>query len=317
MLSYSTSKINHGQFLALTSLEVIEFEFLLTHFAPRSERYFRYRTWAGNLRAQPRYQPASDEKLADPAQQLFFLLVFLKNNPLQSFQAALFDLSQGSVSQMVRRLLSLLNETLTGMQLSPCQDTDSLRRQLDRLKPGVLNLDATERSVSRSTDPDVQREEYSGKGKDHTSKNQLLCDDSAYVHFLSLTYPGKIHDKALADSEALDLPPGLLLRQDTGYQGYQPVGVIIQQPLKKPRGGQLTESQKAANQAISAKRVIVEHAINGIKRLHCLTQRLRLKGGHIRDVLMCIGTALHNLRVTSPCRAYQPLTPAWALCSQI
>ena len=81
MLTYSSSKTNSRQFLALTSLEVIEFEFLLTHFAPRSERFFRYRTWAGKLRQQPRHQPASDEKLADAAQQLFFLLVFLKNNP--------------------------------------------------------------------------------------------------------------------------------------------------------------------------------------------------------------------------------------------
>ena len=313
MLTYASLKTNPRQFLALTSVQPIEFEFLLRAFAPRAERFFRYRTWEGKLRQQPRYQPQADEKLADPAEQLFFLLVYLKNHPLQAFQAALFDLWQGSVSGRVRLLLGLLNETLQGLGLSPCQDADALRAQLDRLQVTTLNLDATEREVPRSTDQDAQRVEYSGKAKTHTAKNQVLCGEDGYVHFLSLTHEGTTHDKALADAEALDFPVGLLLRQDTGYQGYQPQGVVISQPQKKPRKGPLTDQQKARNQAISAKRVVVEHAIGGVKRLHCLSQRLRLKGTALRDQVMRVGTGLHNLRVSSPCRRYNPHTPAWAL----
>ncbi|KAA9349239.1 transposase family protein [Larkinella humicola] len=109
----------------------------------------------------PRFQPQANEILADPAQQLFFLLVCLKNNPLQQFQAALFDLFQGSVSTMIRRLLALLNQTLKVLGLAPCQDTDSLLTQLDRLKPCDLNLDATERQGHRLGDPSAV--EYSGK----------------------------------------------------------------------------------------------------------------------------------------------------------
>lgn len=317
MLTYASTQANPRQFLALTSVQPIEFEFLLRAFGPRSQTFFRYRTWEGKLRQQPRYQPQADEKLADPAEQLFFVLVYLKNQPLQEFQAALFDLSQGSVSGRVRLLLGLLNEALTGLGLSPCQDTDSLRAQLDRLKITTLNLDATEREVPRSTDQDAQRQEYSGKAKTHTAKNQVLSDEDGYVHFLSLTHEGTTHDKALADAEALDFPVGLLLRQDTGYQSYHPQGVVVSQPQKKPRKGTLTDEQKARNQAISAKRVVVEHAIGGIKRLHCLSQRLRLKGTAIRDQVMRMGTALHNLRVSSPCRRYNPRTPTWALASQI
>jgi hypothetical protein len=317
MLTYASLKTNARQLVALTSVQPIEFEFLLRAFAPRSEAFFRYRTWEGKFRRQPRYQPQVEEKLADPAEQLFFVLVFLKNHPLQEFQAALFDLSQGSVSGRVRLLLGLLNEALKGLGLSPCQDSDTLQAQLDRLHIDTLNLEATEREVPRSTDQDAQRQEYSGKVKTHTAKNQVLCDEDGYVHFLSLTHEGITHDKALAEAEALDFPVGLLLRQDTGYQGYQPAGVVVSQPQKKPRQGTLTEEQKARNQAISSKRVVVEHAINGIKRLHCLSQRLRLRGWAIRDQLMRVGTGLHNLRVTSPCRRYHPRTPTWALVSQL
>ncbi len=312
MLHYAHFQAKPTQFLAMTSLQPPEFDFLLADFATQSERYFRYHTWQGKKRKQPRFQPQADEALADPAQQLFFLLVYLKNNPLQQFQAALFDLSQGSVSNMVTRLLTLLNQTLAGLGLAPCQDTDSLRAQLDRLQPRALNLDATEREVPRSTDQSAQAEEYSGKSRRHTSKNQVLCDDVGYVHFLSWTYEGKVHDKALAQAEALVFPPGLVLRQDTGYQGYAPAGALVSQPTKKPRKAELSATQKLVNQSISTMRVVVEHAIGGIKRLHCLGHGLRLRGWAIRDTLMQAGTGLHNLRVTSPFRSYGPHALTWA-----
>ncbi len=283
MLQYAIAKQKPNHFLTLTSIEVPEFEFLLTDFTLRSDRYFRYHTWQGKKRKYPRLAPQADESLADPADQLFFLLVYLKNNPLQDFQAALFGISQGWVSQRVHRLLALLNKTLSALGLSPCQDSDALRAQLDRLKPPALNLDATERQVPRSVDQSAQQEEYSGKAKTHTCKNLVLSDDSTYVHFLSLTDVGKLHDKAQADAEGLAFPAGQLVRQDTGYQGYAPAGAVVAQPQKKPRKAELTMEQKALNQAISAKRVVVEHAINGIKRLHCLSGRLRLRGWSVRD----------------------------------
>ena len=311
MIHYAHFQAKPAQFLAMTSLQPPEFDVLLTDFAPRSERYFRYHTWQGKKRQRARFQPQADEALADPAQQLFFLLVYLKNNPLQQFRAALFDLSQGSVSNMVGRLLTLLNQTLKALGLAPCQDTDALRTQLERLRPRALN--ATEREVPRSGDQSAQAEEYSGKARRHTSKNQVLCDDVGYVHFLSWTYEGKIHDKALADAEALVFPAGLVLRQDTGYQGYAPEGTLVSQPTKKPRKAELNATQKLVNQSISTMRVVVEHAIGSIKRLHGLGHGLRLRGWSIRDSLMQAGTGLHNLRVTSPYRSYGPHALTWAV----
>jgi DDE superfamily endonuclease len=223
---------------------------------------------------------------------------------------------------MVQRLLDLLNQSPQGLGLAPCQDVDTLRQQLDRLQPRALNLDATEREVPRSGDQEAQAEEYSdgpprGKARAHTSKNQVLCDDVGYGHFLSWTYEGKVHDKALADAEALCFPAGLVLRQDTGYQGYAPQGAVVVQPTKKPRKAELSSRQKLVNQSISTMRVVVEphrrtDAIGGIKRLHCLSHGLRLRGWSIRDKLMQAGTGLHNLRVSSPFRRYGPHALTWA-----
>ena len=55
MLTYAVAKIKPKPFLTLTSVHVEEFEYLLTHFAPRSDRYFRYYTWQGKKRKYPRF----------------------------------------------------------------------------------------------------------------------------------------------------------------------------------------------------------------------------------------------------------------------
>jgi hypothetical protein len=40
---------------------------------------------------------------------------------------------------------------------------------------------------------------------------------------------GKKHDKKLADQQRYRFPPGSKLWKDTGYQGYEPEGVITYQ----------------------------------------------------------------------------------------
>ena len=62
----------------------------------------------------------------------------------------------------------------------------------------------------------------------------ILCDDIQYVHFLSVTETGRLHDKKLADEYALLLPAGSVLRQDLGLLGHAPAGVLVEMPHKKP-----------------------------------------------------------------------------------
>ena len=85
--------------------------------------------------------------------------------------------------------------------------------------------------------------------------------------YLSDTYEGKKHDKKICDEEGPTFPKGSTLYQDTGFQGYVPVGVQIRQPKKKPKGKKLTTKEKEQNRRISSRRIIVEHVISGIKRL--------------------------------------------------
>jgi hypothetical protein len=52
------------------------------------------------------------------------------------------------------------------------------------------------------------------------------------VGYLSQTYAGKIHDKKIVDTEPIRYPPGTILYQDTGFQGYKPKVQQTHQPKK-------------------------------------------------------------------------------------
>jgi DDE superfamily endonuclease len=133
--------------------------------------------------------------------------------------------------------------------------------------------------------------------KKHTLKNNLIIDiEDRLVRYLSETYPGRIHDKRICDIEELIFPLEINLFQDTGFQGYQPPGVTIYQPKKKPKGQELTVAEKAENQIISSIRIVVEHVIAGVKRCRIVKDIFRNTKAFFADQVMEIACGLHNFR---------------------
>jgi hypothetical protein len=117
------------------------------------------------------------------------------------------------------------------------------------------------------------------------------------VLVLSGTQEGRVADKSIADFADYGRAEGSVLLQDLGFLAFTVQGVEMQQPFKKPRGGSLTDEQKAANTAHAARRVRMEHAISGVKRLRSVEDRIRLHRGGCRDLVMEVACGLHNLRL--------------------
>jgi hypothetical protein len=96
-----------------------------------------------------------------------------------------------------------------------------------------LSIDATERGLQRPVNAEKQKANYSGKKKTHTDKNLLLANENTKkIVYLSATVEGKKHDKKLADESHISYPANASLTKDTGFQGYEPKGVLNQQPKK-------------------------------------------------------------------------------------
>ncbi len=116
--------------------------------------------------------------------------------------------------------------------------------------------------------------------------------------FLSDTYCGSVHDKAICDGEEYQFPAGSRLLQDPGFQGFAPPGVTIRQPKKKPRNQSLSEVDKQRNREIAKERVEIEHQISGIKRCNILVHKFRNRTDYFVDDVMETACGLPNFRLT-------------------
>ena len=116
--------------------------------------------------------------------------------------------------------------------------------------------------------------------------------------FVSDTYCGSVHDKAICDGEEYQFPAGSRLWQDTGFQGFAPPGVCLRQPKRKPRNQPLSDADKQGNQEISSERVEIEHQIGGIKRCNIVVHKFRNRTDHFVDDVMETACGLHNFRLT-------------------
>lgn len=117
------------------------------------------------------------------------------------------------------------------------------------------------------------------------------------IRFMSATYAGKWHDKALVDDEQYTLPAGSVLYQDMGFQGFAIDHVTVQQPTKKPRGGELTSDHKEENRRIAREKMRIEHTIGSVKRCRSIKDKLRYWQDTVRDLLMAIAAGLHKWRL--------------------
>ena len=305
VMKYQDTKLNKEQFLSLTTLYPEEFDLILPIFAKLWYKFYKAYTLEGKRRVKMNWYPEKDTPtLPTVEDKLFFILTYYKQHPLQQFHAASFGLSQGKVSLWVKLLTPRLEEALKKLGHLPCRDGSILSDYLkDFGTVKVVTQDVVEQTMPRPVDNDAQEAMYSGKKKVHTYKNKVDCLDDQYVVFLSMTYLGTVHDKKIADEENCQYP-SIQLFQDSGFQGYEPENVHVVMPFKKPKNRKLNALQKWFNQYVAQRRIVIEHAIRGIKRFHIVQHPCRLSGYWVRDRIMNICTGIHNLRVRSPLRSY-------------
>jgi len=300
MLTYEQLQDRPRELLAATGLTVEEIERLLPAFETAyATQYPVEHTLAGKPRQR---QPGGGATgtLDQPVDRLFFILVYLKTNPLQTLHGLQFDLSQPQTNYWIHHLLPVTQAALQALGMTPEREGSQVAASaLAQEGTPDLALDGTERRRQRPQDPAEQKAHYSGKKKAHTDKNIVLINEStSKIVYLGPTEAGTKHDKKAADEAAIVYPSNATLDQDTGFQGYAPADVLVRQPKKKPRGQELSLVDQFLNQIISSVRIEVEHVFAGIKRCRIVKDVLRLTREGISDLVMEIACGLHNLRVS-------------------
>ena len=122
----------------------------------------------------------------------------------------------------------------------------------------------------------------------------IIAEATEHIAYLSDTYEGSVHDKAITDESGYTFPDNSTVYQDRGFEGYTCNGVNIQQPKKKPKSGTLTSDEKLENQRISRIRVKIEHIIRSVKRYRIVSEKIRIYCDEFRDSVMETCCGLHN-----------------------
>ncbi len=159
-LRYTDLAQNPKALLAHTGFKPDEFEALCVFFDQAWQGYIKYYTLEGKPRER-QSRGRKNETLPTIEDKLFFVLDYLKTNPLQEVLAAAFSMRQPHASTWLGLLLPRLEEALGRADCLPERQSERLARAV--AKHERVLIDGTERPVGRSTDYETQKEHYSGK----------------------------------------------------------------------------------------------------------------------------------------------------------
>jgi hypothetical protein len=297
-MSVAAALRNNRLCASLTGLQVQEFKDLIEPF-----RWYYQEYWAAQRKKPQRAYGAGRKGCLDTYEEkLFAGLMYLKAYATYDVFGFHIGCDRSQACRWVAHIFPVLELTMQRKLLLPERKITSIE-EFQNLFPEVTEImvDGTERRRQRPKKKKSQQKTYSGKKKIHGRKNIVVADKKKRILVITKTKSARRHDKRLADKEALfeNIPKEVAVYTDTAFVGEQTVHPKLFLPKKKPKGRKLTEDEKLTNKIISSYRVIVEHAIGGIKRYQAVTQVYRNRKPYFDDTLLLLAAGLWNYHLSS------------------
>lgn len=238
--------------------------------------------------------------LPTAADKLFFILLYYKCYPTYDLLSFLFDCDRSCTCRRQFYLSDIMEKTLGKKMTLP-------ERRMKRIEDFFaafpeareVFVDGTERPIQRPKNKEKQKANYSGKKKRHTRKNLIITTKDKRIGFLSKTVEGKQHDftmlKALAPPDKC-FPKNVKVHADLGFKGYHKLypDHLVSMPERKPRTKELSMTKVERNKKKSSVRVLIEHAIGGVKRLGIVSQVFRNRVDGFDDKAMLNSSGIWN-----------------------
>ena len=116
----------------------------------------------------------------------------------------------------------------------------------------------------------------------------MINGQSGKILFVSEA-KGSVHDFEMYKLSGLRLNDDILFVGDSGFQGILDIHLFSVTPFKKPKGGELTDEQKAFNRSLAQYRIRIEHVNRSVKCFKILKYRYRNKQQKhlLRFALIC------------------------------
>jgi len=205
-------------------------------------------------------------------QKFLMTLIYLRQNVNHTLVGQLFGVSADTSENVFHEVIPILQKVFPSQKWEAEKKWRKGEQKWSPEEVDYLLIDSFETPIGRASINEQQRKKYSGKKKMHTLKSQLITDQAGEIIQLDAGFDGPKSDiEIYRDTK---LKKQWLEKQKLGDKAY--LGEDIETPQKKPKGGELTEEEKAKNREISAKRVIVEHAVRRVKGFKIMRQDYRL-----------------------------------------
>jgi hypothetical protein len=120
---------NERRLRALTGLDFDTFMAFLPVFRIAMERFLSRYTLDGYLREGDRAVTYVNSPLPSAEDRLLFILIYLKQNPIQEAHGQLFAMTQSNVSKWVHLLLDILSFALADQCVLPARTASELAAQ--------------------------------------------------------------------------------------------------------------------------------------------------------------------------------------------
>ena len=220
-----------------------------------------------------------------PIDKLLMTLLYLRRNTSATVVGQIFGFSADSVEK------NALPEVLPVLQqLFPAARREPVRRHRgEKWQPDEVDkiiVDSFETPIRRPSDNDRQKRVYSGKKKRHALKTQIITDQKGRISDVSSGHRGPKADVKIWNET--QLPEDIREKPKIGDKAY--VGAIkdTETPKKKPKGGELSEEEKAENRRISQQRIVVEHGVRKVKTFRVVRDEYRLAQGIFPSVVAVV-----------------------------
>jgi hypothetical protein len=132
------NKVN--EILDLTSVTLKEFQVLVLIFKEKYQAHMSQWYLDGREPIARRYTTYANCPLPTPEDRLLFILIFVKNNPLQTLHGRLFAMVQCKANQWIHLLLPVLLEALKQMGDTPSRSIADLAMRLGICQPEVAAI---------------------------------------------------------------------------------------------------------------------------------------------------------------------------------
>jgi len=222
-----------------------------------------------------------------PLQKVLLCLLYLRHNTSHEVVGRMFSKSADTSENAFVEVLPVLKRLFPNEKWEAEKRYGSSEQKWTPAQVERVIVDSFESYLPRPSQNERQKRLYSGKKKRHTLKTQIYPDQDGGILSVGKAYRGPKADIKIYEEE-----PIAALLTDKPRMGDKAYGdgkhPEIETPMKKPKGKELSEEQKAENKELSKKRVRVEHGIRRVKGWRIVRDEYRMPLGLFTSVTAAV-----------------------------